>query len=535
MNLAVSFLSLLSPLVSSLRNSSQVVAPQNSSTPKIANAATTQSTLKTDNSADLAALDDAMAKLPEAPKKAEQAKAPPKPASRKVLPKVSKPAANRNVSKSMAKKAAQALNVPSKEDVKLSDLAKKNKDFAVKDDADAVLEAGDALAKKAIEKKHHEKLEKVAPAKVVHVDGSAAKPDASEGEGLDSAKTLASDLEGLKERVAEQKAEKSEDQKRHERHKLKVQATKDARAKRNQQFLPSDKKKQRAMNLNRLVKLTNEIKNQASFLQKQVPVETHSTLEAHAGKLQEAQQEVDNMKAQAKHGSAMHSAPVVEEKERKFPEPSKEAAAPSQSARKVTTASHHPENTEHLKNINEAVGHLNEEETPANVKEVQEVLKKAEAMTGAAKEAPVAQFTADPHKAHMRAKKFKNKMEDHVSEMHEALHEHQKAVDTKNHLEKIRKQREAEAVEREQWEAEQKRLEQLKLAAEKMQREKKEKERNEAIENRTATEAAHKVFDPQAEYVARKMRKPETSQPKSSADTIGRCSLVLIAVVAFFA
>jgi len=105
----------------------------------------------------------------------------------------------------------------------------------------------------------------------------------------------------------------------------------------------------------------------------------------------------------------------------------------------------------------------------------------------------------------------------------------------KNHLEKIRKQREAEAVEREKWEAEQKRLEQLKLAAEKMQREKKEKERNEAIENRTATEAAHKVFDPQAEYAARKMRKPETSQPKSSADTIGRSSLVLIAVVAFFA
>merc|ERR1719388_345877 len=103
-------------------------------------------------------------------------------------------------------------------------------------------------------------------------------------------------------------------------------------------------------------------------------------------------------------------------------------------------------------------------------------------MTGAVKNATVPNFAADPHEAKVRAKKFKNKMENHVEEMQQALHEHQKKVDTKIHLEKIRVQREAEEAERLKWEAEQARLEQLKLAAEKMRKEKEEKERTEAIE-----------------------------------------------------
>jgi len=525
---AFSFL-LLSPLVSSISNSSASVASQNNTANSTI--AVNQTEPKKDGSADLAALDAAMDKLPSAP--VAPAKPAPKPAPKKTPP---KPAVKHVAPKAAPKKVAQALNVPSKEDVKLSDLAKKNKDFAIKDDADAVLDAGDALAAKAIDEKHRQEVMKVAPAKVVHVDAPVGKPDDSDS--LDSAKTLASDLEGLKERAAEQKAEKIEDQKRHERHKLKVKAIKDKRAQRQSQAAPKDKKKQRALNLDKLVKLTNEIKQKTSFVQQEAPVETHSTLEAHQEKLQEAQKEVDEMKTNGKVSNVPPAASTVEAKQEKIPEPTepeKPAAAASNPVHKLTTASHHQENTEHLKNINEAVGHLSEEETPASVKEVQQVLEKAQAMTKGAKNSTVAQFAADPHKAKVRAKKFKNKMENHVDEMRQALHEHEKAVDTKVHLEKIREQREEEAAERLKWEAEQARLEQLKIAAEKLQQEKEEKERTEALENRTATEAAHKSFDPQAEFREKQMRKPQTAPPRSSAYTMGLCSSVLVAAAAFFA
>lgn len=534
MKFAALYFLLLSPLVSSVRNSSTPVASQNSSIAKNSTAVSDKKQKK-DDSADLEALDAAMEKLPASPVAAPvtPAKPAPKPAPKKTPP---KPVATHVTPKAAPKKVAQALNVPSKEDVKLSDLAKKNKDFAIKDDADAVLEAGDALAEKQIKEKHRQELQKVAPAKVVHVDAPVAKTD--DNENLESAKTLASDLEGLKERAAEQKAEKIEDQKRHERHMLKVKAIKDKRAQRQSQSAPKDKKKQRALNLDKLVKLTNEIKQKTSFVQQQAPVETHSTLEAHEGKLQEAQQEVDEMKANGKMSNATPAASDDKDKKEKSPEPpvpSTQPVAPSNPAHKITSASHHPENTEHLKNINEAVGHLSEEETPASVKEVQQVLEKAQAMTKAAKNSTVSQFTADPHEAKVRAKKFKNRMENHVDEMHQALHEHQKAVDTKVHLEKIRLQREAEAAERLKWEAEQARLEQLKIQAEKLQHEKEEKERTQAIENRTATEAAHKSFDPQAEFRARQMRTPQAAPPRSSAYNMGHCSLVFIAVAALFA
>jgi hypothetical protein len=534
MKLAALFFLLLSPLASGVRNSSVPVnASQNVSVAQNSTALG-ETKQKKDPSSDLDALDAAMEKLPAAP--VTSPKPAPKPAPKKTPP---KPVAKHVAPKAAPKKAAQALNVPSKEDVKLSDLAKKNKDFAIKDDADAVLEAGDALAEKAEKEKHREELKKVAPAKVVNVDAPATKPD--DNENLESAKTLASDLEGLKERAAEQKAEKIEDQKRHEtfkRNKLKVKAIKDKRAQRKSQAAPKDKKKQRALNLDKLVKLTDEIKKKTSFVQKQAPVETHSTLEAHAGKLEEAQQEVDEMKANGKISNATPAASGkddVKSPEPPVPNVNTQAVAPSSPARKITSASHHPENTEHLKNINEAVGHLSEEETPASVKEVQEVLEKAQAITKPAKNSTVAQFAADPHQAKVRAKKFKNKMESHVDEMHQALHEHQKAVDTKIHLEKIRQQREVEAAERLKWEAEQARLEQLKIQAEKLQHEKEEKEKTEAIENRTATEAAHKSFDPQAEFRAKQMRKPQAPPPRSSAFTMGQCSLVLTAVAAFFA
>jgi hypothetical protein len=218
--------------------------------------------------------------------------------------------------KAAPKKSAQelnALNAPSKEDVKRSDFAKKEQHFAVKEDADEVLEAGDALAKKAEDEKHRKENEKVATAKVVHVDTPPTKPD--EEEGVDAAKSLASDLEGLKDRAAEQKEQKVEDQKQEEKRKLraqKVKAINDQRAKTGK--APKNDKKQRALNLDRLVKLTNEIKKTA-FVQKEKPVgvpktdvEAHSTLEAHADKLNEAQKEVDEMKANAKAGK---TTPVV--------------------------------------------------------------------------------------------------------------------------------------------------------------------------------------------------------------------------------
>jgi len=396
-----------------------------------------------------------------------------------------------------------------------------------------VLEAGDALAKKAIDAKHEKELEKVAPAKVVHVDAPEAKPDVSEG--VDSATSLANDLAGLKERAAEQKAEKLEDKKRHEQRKLKVQAIKDKRQARNKEVPGQNKTKRRAMNLDKLVKLTNEIK-QTALIQKQAPVETHSTLEAHAEKLEEAQKEVDTMPKNHKKLPATHAAPSVEEKEGKAPEPSKQA----ENKKFAGGAVGHPENTDHLKNIAQAVGHLSEETgpPPAAVKEVQDVLNKAQAMTAASKDgtaaAPVPQFVADPHKAKLRAKKFKNKMDNHVDEMHHALHEHEKAVDTKKHLEKIAKEREAEEEQRQKWELEQARLEQLKAQAEALEHEKKEKEQQQAIENRTASEAAHRVDDPQAEFRAQEeARKPQTPVPRSGASSIHYCALVFVTVAAY--
>jgi len=519
-------------------NSTASLAKNNSTAPVAENISTVTPTAKPkeapkkDGSADLAALDAAMADLP-ADTTTTTTTTTPKKTVPKVIAKHSTP---------KAKKHAQPLNVPSKEDVKLSPLAKKNQNFAVKDDADAVLDAGDALAKKAVDKKHEEELNKVAPAKVVHVDAPATKTD--ENEGLDTAKTLASDLEGLKERAAEQKEQQAEDQKRHQRYqqrKLKAQAIKDKRAQRKKES-PKDVEKRRALNLDKLVKLTKEIKTKAAFIQKDAPVETHSTLEAHAEKLEEAQKEVDEMKAKTKEGKST----PVEDKGIKVSEPSKDeeletnkkGAEPHNEARKVTSASHHPENVEHLKNIQQAVGHLDEATgpAPAAVKEVQEVLQKAQAMTGAAKETPIPQFVADPKEAKIRAKKFKNKMENHVDAMHQALHEHQKEVDTKIHLEKIRKQREAEDAERAKWELEQARLEKLKASAENMAREQREKEQQMAVENRTASEAAHKVDDPQAEFRAQEesLRKPQKSVPKSGANAIQHCGLVLI-VAAFLA
>jgi len=544
MKVVALFFLLLSQLATCARNSSAAVA-QNSTAPVAENSSAVASEAKAkeepkkDDSADLDALDAAMAKLPAAPNTPTPA-AKPKPAPKKTSPKA---AAKHAARKAAAKKPAQALNVPSKEDVKLSDLAKKDQNFAIKDDADAVLEAGDALAKKAIDAKHQKELEKVAPAKVVHVNAPAAKAD--ESEGVDSAKTLASDLQGLKERAAEQKEEQAEDEKRHQRM-LKTKAIKDKRAQ-NKKQSPKDVKKQRALNLDRLVKLTKEIKTKSSksaFIQKEAPVEMHSTLEAHAGKLEEAQKEVNEMKATAKEGKA----PTVAEKDVKaLAEPSKDEAQeqskkveePSNHDRKVTSASHHPENIDHLKTIQQAVGHLDEATgpAPAAVKEVQEVLKKAQAMTGSDKETQVPQFVADPKAAKLRAKKFKNKMENHVDAMHEALHEHQKQVDTQNHLEKIRKQREAEDAERAKWEQEQARLNQLKIAAENLAREKREKEQQMTIENRTASEAAHKIDDPQADFRARELRKPLPSErkvPRSGANAVQYCGLALASIVATF-
>merc|ERR1719327_499068 len=111
------------------------------------------------------------------------------------------------------------------------------------------------------------------------------------------------------------------------------------------------------------------------------------------------------MKAKTNEGKST----PVEDKGTKVSEPSKDEeletnkkeAEPHNEARKVTSASHHPENVEHLKNIQQAVGHLSEETgpAPAAVKEVQEVLKKAQAMTGAAKGPEAPQFVADPHQA----------------------------------------------------------------------------------------------------------------------------------------
>merc|ERR1712167_402831 len=125
---------------------------------------------------------------------------------------------------------------------------------------------------------------------------------------------------------------------------------------------PKDVKKRRAMNLDRLVKLTNEIKKNA-FIQKDKPVEANSTL--------------------------------------KVAEPPKSAV----------------------------------------------------------------KLAADPKQAKLRAKKFANKMDSHIDGMREALHEHEKMVDTKIHLEKIAKQREIEAAQHAQWEAEQAKLQQLKVSA----------------------------------------------------------------------
>lgn len=521
---ALSFL-LLSHIVCCSRNNSGVVATNNSSTPVQRNAT------KKDDSADLNALDAAMAMLPAAPTtpvpkvEAKPAKAL-KGASHKAHAKRVVP----HLSKKLTEKSARALNAvnaPSKEDVKLSDLAKKDQHFAVKEVSEDMLEAGDALAEKAEDAKHRKELEKLAPANVVHVDAPTAKSDANEG--LDSAKTLASDLEGLKERAAEQKEQKVEDQKQEEKRKLraqKVKAIKEKRAQRESRS-PKEAKKQRALNLDKLVKLTNDIKHTAFVQQDKPAMETHSTLEAHASKLDEAQKEVDEMNGKA--------APRVEKNEVEAPEPRGESAAPSNQAHKVTGVNHHPENADHLKNIEQAVGHLNEAtgDAPAAVKEVQEVLKKAQAMTSGSQNTSVTRLAADPHEAKLRAKKFKNKMENHVDAMQEALHEHQKKVETQIHLEKIRKQREAEAAEHAKWEVEQARLKQLKIAAENIAREQREKEETQALENRTVTEAAHRVDDPQAEFRARHMRKPQETLNRSTANAIQRCGLVFLFAAAF--
>lgn len=154
--------------------------------------------------------------------------------------------------------------------------------------------------------------------------------------------------------------------------------------------------------------------------------------------------------------------------------------------------------------------------------------------TQASKNATVSQFVADPKEAKLRAKRFKSKMENHVDEMRKSLHEHEKAVDTKIHLEKIRKEREAEAAEKAKWEAEQAKVQ--KIAAD-MAREKKEKEEKKAAsENKESRARISKISSEAArKFHAREMRKPQQTIDRSSANAMQIFGLVFVIAMPLFA
>merc|ERR1711904_511981 len=105
-------------------------------------------------------------------------------------------------------------------------------------------EAGDADAHKREEARMQQKRARAAPAKVVHM--TEAEAAGSEPDGLESAKTLKDDMEGLAERAKEQEQEIQEEQRKHAEKPKHAKNSKIASA-----THPVDKKTKRAVNLRR--------------------------------------------------------------------------------------------------------------------------------------------------------------------------------------------------------------------------------------------------------------------------------------------
>jgi len=138
-------------------------------------------------------------------------------------------------------------------DVQKSKMFQKEKDLVISKEAEDVLVKGDTKAHE-LEQEHHQlAMSKIARAKVVHVSTNGV----GKGDAVQDAKDLESDLHDLKQRIV------ADDKQQEEVKKEEAEERAEKAAQSKKQEGPKIQKPQKQADLNKLMKLSNEMVNDA--------------------------------------------------------------------------------------------------------------------------------------------------------------------------------------------------------------------------------------------------------------------------------
>jgi len=169
----------------------------------------------------------------------------------------------KNVAKKAVKKSHRIHWVASKKpptkmpevDAQKSPMFQKEKNLVISKEAESVLIKGDARAHQKEEERHQKAVEKLAPANVVHVAAEMVQSDA-----LADAKDLESDLHDLKQRIVADNKHQEEVAKQQAEEMAEKTAKKE---KQGEEAMAKAAKPEKKADLNKLMKLSDEIKDDA--------------------------------------------------------------------------------------------------------------------------------------------------------------------------------------------------------------------------------------------------------------------------------
>lgn len=335
-------------------------------------------------------------------------------------------------------------------DSKESTLWSHEKELQFSNEAEAVLDKGDAAAHAKIQARRDREERLIAPAKVVHItDAEATAARTAKDDALEGSRNIEQDLKDLKEREVEEhdheeEVTKEEQEEEEEKQSIKVEQK------------PTAAPQKKAADLDKLMKLSTAMKSAAGPVDSKLALveEAPKTPEAAAAALQSKDRRATQFKKLAQSIKAAQSAGATEDAPAPLQvvqpppqgvEPGKlqrlkslsgkmqEAAAgqPGTGA-KVVAADSQPDAAVPVANSQPVTS-----ESPGS--------QAAKAQVAAAPKIAIKAFKGASTQGEVKqaAKEFHSKVADHIVGMHTALRDHAKEMEEKVHQEKVRAEQEA--------------------------------------------------------------------------------------------